>query len=101
MRAWKPRTVVVVVCATIAMLAASSHLLRAQDAKKTSTPDTSANAPAANPAESASGDLVQQMLAPYIGGEWKIKAAWAGGNPLEGREVFDWGIGKKFVTCKT
>jgi hypothetical protein len=40
-------------------------------------------------------------LAPYVGGEWKITATWNGGNPLQARDTFEWGPGKKFVVCKT
>lgn len=40
-------------------------------------------------------------LTPYVGGEWKIKGTWKDGSPIEAREVFDYGIGKKFITCKT
>jgi hypothetical protein len=42
-----------------------------------------------------------QVLAPYVGGEWKIKGAWSDGSPLEAREIFGWGVGKRFVSCKT
>lgn len=55
----------------------------------------------AKSADAAKAESPLKALAPYIGGEWKIKGAWKDGNPLEGREVFDWGVGKKFITCKT
>ena len=42
------------------------------------------------------------LLAPYVGGEWKCDGKWEGSNePLVAREVFTWGPGKKFVNVKT
>jgi hypothetical protein len=49
----------------------------------------------------ASPDDLIKVLVPYIGGEWRINASWSGGQPLEGRQTFDWGIAKKFVVAKT
>jgi hypothetical protein len=34
-------------------------------------------------------------------GEWTIDTKWAAGNWLHARGVYDWGVGKKFVTVKT
>jgi hypothetical protein len=39
-------------------------------------------------------------VAPYIG-EWHINATWAGGNALDARNVFEWGLNKKFIVVKT
>ncbi|HYF52193.1 MAG TPA: hypothetical protein VEJ63_22490 [Planctomycetota bacterium] len=39
-------------------------------------------------------------LAPLIGGEWRVNAKWASGEPLNARSIYDWGVGKKFVTGK-
>jgi hypothetical protein len=46
-------------------------------------------------------DPLLAPLAPYVGGEWRLKAAWADGTPLQAREIYDWGVGRKFITCKT
>ena len=75
----------------------------AGDKDKGAPVDTSPKAPAAAPASdatAAANEAALAAVAPYIG-EWRIKAKWAAGNDLEGREVFTWGVGKKFVHCKT
>lgn len=46
-------------------------------------------------------DALLAAVAPYVGGEWTIDGAWSDGTPLKGREVYEWGVGKKFVHCKT
>jgi hypothetical protein len=40
-------------------------------------------------------------VAPYVGGEWRINAAWKDGNPLQARSTYEWGVGKKFIIAKT
>ncbi len=75
----------------------------AGDKDKVAPVDTSAKAPTTAPtpgATAAANDAALAAVAPYVG-EWRIKAKWAAGNDLEGREVFAWGVGKKFVHCKT
>jgi hypothetical protein len=47
------------------------------------------------------GEVLEKMLANYVGGEWRIDGAWTDGAPIHGREVFEWGVGKQFVICKT
>src|SRR4051794_29993214 len=42
-----------------------------------------------------------EAVAPYVGGEWRIKATWAGGNALDARATYDWGLAKKFIVAKT
>lgn len=41
------------------------------------------------------------VLAPYVGGVWEVNGKWADGNALEAHEIFEWGPGKKWITCKT
>lgn len=41
-----------------------------------------------------------QALVPFIG-EWKIDTTWKDGNPLKARDVYEWGVGKKFIVAKT
>jgi hypothetical protein len=57
--------------------------------------------PTTAPSADADASAVIEPIVPYLGGEWRIKATWAGGNALEAREVFEWGVGKKFISCKT
>jgi hypothetical protein len=40
------------------------------------------------------------VVEPYVG-EWVIDGKWASGEPLKGREKFEWGLNKKFITCRT
>jgi hypothetical protein len=47
------------------------------------------------------GDGPLAALAPLIGGEWHFEGKWANGEPLKAREVFEWGLGKKFVNTRT
>ena len=47
------------------------------------------------------GELVQKTLSDFVGGEWRINGAWKDGAPIQGREVFEWGVGKQFIICKT
>lgn len=54
---------------------------------------------AAQPA--AQGADLLKTLEPYIGGEWKCVGKWSDGRSLDAREVYTWGIGKKFVKVKT
>src|SRR5947207_2337234 len=82
MRAWKLGMLVVIACAMLSALAVC-----AEDAKPQAAAPTS--------------DDPLQAIAPYVGGEWKINATWAGGNPLQARAVYEWGVGKKFVNAKT
>jgi hypothetical protein len=45
-----------------------------------------------------------QVIAPLaglVGGEWRIKANWHDGTPLDARAVYTWGVGKKFIHAKT
>ncbi|MGH7179066.1 MAG: hypothetical protein ACREJC_16935 [Tepidisphaeraceae bacterium] len=42
-----------------------------------------------------------QSVVPYIGGEWRINGAWSDGRAIKARETFEWGVGKKFIVCKT
>lgn len=85
MKARKLGLGLLIAIAFITMIAGPSRSLRAGD--------TAA-------AESAANDALQ-VLAPYVGGEWRIKANWSDGSPLEAREIFEWGVGKRFVNCKT
>jgi hypothetical protein len=62
--------------------------------------DTPATQPSAATGAAKSPSILD-VVAPYVGGEWKINAIWSGGNALQAREVFTWGPGKKFVICKT
>jgi hypothetical protein len=57
------------------------------------------DAPTTAPSSDESALLAK--VTPLIGGEWRIKATWAAGNPLEARAIYSWGIGKKFVNAKT
>ncbi len=57
--------------------------------------------PSTAPSGGAADASVIEPIVPYVGGEWRIKATWAGGDALEAREVFEWGVGKKFISCKT
>ncbi|HEY7087323.1 MAG TPA: hypothetical protein VH518_04490 [Tepidisphaeraceae bacterium] len=57
--------------------------------------------PAATPAAPTTRPSALSAVAPFVGGEWRIKATWAGGNPLEARAIYDWGLNKKFVVAKT
>ena len=54
-------------------------------------------------APSAGMDSAQVIapLAGLVGGEWRIKANWHDGTPLDARSVYAWGPGKKFIDCKT
>ena len=56
---------------------------------------------AAPPAQKPTADAALAILEPYIGGEWKAASKWSDGRPLNAREVFTWGIGKKFINVKT
>jgi hypothetical protein len=91
MKAWKPGTGLFAACAFIAMLVASpAPMWAADDGKVLKLGENSSFTP----------DPLQ-VLAPYVGGEWKINAKWSDGSPLEAREIFEWGVGRRFVTCKT
>src|SRR5213593_2835823 len=62
--------------------------------------ETSARAPTTAPASDDALKLLDAVT-PLIGGEWKIKATWAGGAPLDARAIYEWGIGKKFIEART
>ena len=53
--------------------------------------------------ESAAPDVPAPLapLVEYIGGEWRIDATWSNGQPLRGRQVFEWGVGRKFIVART
>ena len=51
--------------------------------------------------DTASVQTPLDLLVPYIGGEWQCTGKWSSGEPLVAREVFTWGIGKKFINVKT
>ena len=51
--------------------------------------------------DAPAGDGPLAALAPFIDGEWHFDGKWANGEPLKAREVFEWGLGKKFVTTRT
>src|SRR5256885_8498475 len=62
--------------------------------------DTSSKAPTTAPASDDAMKLLDEVT-PLIGGQWKIKANWTGGEPLDARAVYEWGIGKKFIEART
>src|SRR5688572_22053245 len=49
--------------------------------------------------QAPSGPL--DVMAPYIGGVWVVNGKWSDGNALEAHEIFEWGPGKRWITCKT
>jgi hypothetical protein len=59
------------------------------------------SAPSGASAEQAKAAELLATLEPYIGGEWIMDGQWADGTPLKAREVFEWGVGKKFVRVRT
>ena len=93
-RIWNLRSAALV----LALIVTIAGIARGADEPAKKSVDTSASA--ATPGQKPAADLLA-MVAPYIGGEWRIEATWTAGNPLKARETFEWGIGKKFIVAKT
>ena len=64
---------------------------------------TLSGAAAAGAADEAGGDVpaALEALAPLVGGEWTIDGKWMNGEALKAREKFEWGLNRKFITCRT
>lgn len=62
------------------------------------TPDKPALVAPARPAALAEGPL--SAYAPFLG-SWQIDAAWADGRPIRARNVYEVGLGGKFIEAHT
>ncbi|MBE7558692.1 hypothetical protein HS125_07000 [bacterium] len=71
-------------CLLLLLLAASS------------VPSLSATEPPAG-ADPAAWALLEK----WAGSEWVLDASWSSGEPLRARCVYTWGLGGKFLACKT
>jgi hypothetical protein len=47
------------------------------------------------------GNPAFDVLASWIGGEWRIDTRWDDGRPFRARGVWTWGPGKRFLTART
>jgi hypothetical protein len=56
-----------------------------------------AQGPASDPAKKVDP---MALLAPFVG-EWHVNGKWAGGESLQARGVYEWGLGKKILIAKT
>jgi hypothetical protein len=88
-----------VVCAGVALGVARMRT-HASEARPASAAPAAAAASAADGAASATPGALQPLL-PFLGAEWRIKATWSNGTPLEARSTYEWGLAKKFIVART
>jgi hypothetical protein len=77
----------------LTLVALSSTVARAADDAAPATAPSAAPSPA--------GARFQELMAPLVGGEWRIEATWSNGDKLKARATYAWNLGKNFVTAKT